>query len=375
MKKITLGVAICFVAMITISSISNTETDNSSTLTANFITGNPGIASINALSFGPEGILFIGDSKNAAIYAIDTKDVTGGKAVDRINVNGFDDKVAAALGTTTDNIRITDMAVNPSSKNVYFSVNVTDGTPVLLRYNGENLENVSLTNASYSKNELENAIAADAKDRRGRSQRVWAIADLRYHDGNVLVSGLSNKEFRSTFRSIPFPFKENEDFASLEIWHAAHGQYETFAPIKTFDVITLENKEYLMASYTCTPLVLFPMDELKGGKHIKGRTVAELGSGNSPLDMISYKKDGKQYFLMSNTNRPIMRFRYETIANYKDTMTQPVTEFAVAEGVAYDNLPMVNVLQMDNLDAENVIYLQRTSSGDLTLRSRPTKWM
>lgn len=190
-----------------------------------------------------------------------------------------------------------------------------------------------------------------------------------------MVSGLSNKEFSSTFRSIPFPFKDSQDYASLEIWHAAHGQYETFAPIKTFDIITLDGKDHLMASYTCTPLVLFPMDELKGGKHLKGRTVAELGSGNSPLDMVSYEKEGKQYFLMSNTNRPIMRIPYDNIANFKESMTEPVEQFAVAEGVAYDNLPMVNVLQMDKLSDNSVVYLQRTSSGDLVLRNRPTRWM
>ncbi|WP_422104502.1 hypothetical protein [Winogradskyella sp.] len=375
MKTFILGVAICITAFFTISAVSENSASTTNPLTANFTVGDPGIASINALSFGPEGILFIGDSKNAAIYAVDTKDVTAGKTPDRINLSGFDEKIAASLGTTTDNIRITDMAVNPVSKHVYFSINVTDGTPVLLRLSGEDLEHVALNNVSHSKVALKNAIAVDAKDRRGRSQRVWAIADLRYHDGKVLISGLSNKEFKSTFRSFSFPFTNDQDYASLEIWHAAHGQYETFAPIKTFDVITLDNKDYLMASYTCTPLVLFPMDELSGGKHIKGRTVAELGGGNSPLDMITYKKDGKQYFLMANTNRPVMRFKYETIANFKDSMTEPVKEFGVAKGVAYDNLPMVNVLQMDNLDDSNVVYLQRTSSGDLVLRSRPTKWM
>ncbi|RNC86271.1 MAG: hypothetical protein ED556_08215 [Winogradskyella sp.] len=375
MKRITLGIFFIATALVVLVASKESTPSTNDILTSNFIEGNTGIASINALSFGPEGILFIGDSKNAAIYALDTKDNASVATSERIGIGEVDEKIAASLGTTTDNIRITDMAVNPVSKAVYFSVNVTDGTPVILKLKGESFENVSLTDASFSKIELENAIAVDAKDHRNRPQRVWAISDLRYHDGNVLVSGLSNKEFSSTFRSIPFPFKGNQDYASLEIWHAAHGKYETHAPIKTFDVIKIEGKDYLMASYTCTPLVLFPMEDIKGGKHLKGRTVAELGAGNSPLDMISFEKGGQQYFFMSNTNRPIMRFKYETIADFKDTMTEPVTEFGVATGVAYDNLPMVNVLQLDNLDAEKVVYMQRTSSGDLILRSRPKRWM
>ncbi|NER16534.1 hypothetical protein [Spongiivirga citrea] len=371
MKKLSLGIMLCALALITTSLIDKDD----ETLTANFITGNPEIASINTLSFGPEGILFIGDSKNATVYAIDTKDIDEKQEGSKYNMGEFDNKIAASLGTDVDNIKITDMAVNPISKSVYFSVNTADGTPVLLKLKGENFENVSLTKTSFSKIGLNNAVAADKKDRRGRSQRVWAISDLVYHNGKVMVTGLSNKEFSSTFRSIPFPFKDKQDFASLEIYHAAHGKYETHAPIKTFSVINMENTDYVLASYTCTPLVLFPLNDLKNGKHTKGRTVAELGSGNSPIDMISFKKEGKPYFVMTNTNRSAMRIDYETIASFKESLTEPVTEFAVATGVNYVSLPMVNVLQLDNLDKENVVYMQRTASGELVLRSRPTKWM
>lgn len=372
MKKLLLGLAILALGFVTISAINTTE----NSLTADFILGDPEIASVNSLSFGPEGILLIGDSKKASIYAIQTNDTKKPLGKPKpISLTGFDAKVAAALGTEIKNIKITDMAVNPLSEAPYFSVHVTDGTPVILRVKGESLENVPITNVLHSKTELENPVATDFKDKRGRSQRTWAISDMRFHKGKILVSGLSNKEFSSTFRSISFPFDKANEAASLEIWHAAHGRYETYAPIKTFDVITLEGTEYIIASYTCTPLVLFPLNDLKNGTHHKGRTVAELGSGNSPLDMISFEKEGKQFFLMSNSNRPVMRIKYDNIANYKDSMTEAVEEFAVAEGVAYDNLPMVNVLQMDNLNQETVVYLQRTSNGDLVLRSRPTKWM
>ena len=372
MKKIMFGVSICAIATIMISAAINQP---SSELTENFTTDNPEIASINSLSFGPEGILFIGDSKKATIYALDTKDQVKKEKGGDIRIEGFDEKIAASLGTTTDNIKITDMAVNPLSKIPYFSISTADGTSVILRLNGENLENVPLRDVSYSKISISDPIGKDIKDRWDRPQRVWSISDLKYHNGKVMVSGLSNKEFASTFRSIPFPFTEEQTAASLEIWHAAHGAHETHAPIKTFDVITLEGTDYLMASYTCTPLVLFPLDELKEGVHKKGRTVAELGSGNSPLDMISYTKEGKQYFLMSNNNRPVMRFDYEDIAGFKDTLTEPVEEFAVATGVPYDNLPFPHVLQMDLLDAGNVLYVQRTVTGDVLLRSRSTKWM
>ena len=340
-----------------------------------FSYGNPQISAINSMSFSPEGVLFIGDSKNASIYALEIKDAENKEEAKGINLRNVDEKIAAALGTTVENIKINDMVVNPVSKMPYFGVNITDGTPVLLRLKGEEFENVTLNSIGFSKIGLNDAVAKDAKDRRGRPQRDWAIADLKYHKGNILVSGLSNKEFSSTFRSISFPFDNKQNATSLEIWHAAHGKYETHAPIKTFNIIEMEGVEYLMASYTCTPLVLFPMSDLKDGVHSKGRTVAELGAGNSPVDMVSYEKNGKKYFLMSNTNRPVMRLDYSDIAGFKTSITEPVKDFGVSTGVPYVNLPMPYVLQMDKLDDNNVVYMQRTVSGEMVLRSRPTKWM
>ena len=372
MKKLLFWGSLCALVLLSVSAGINTiGTD----LKENFVFGDPEIASIEELAFGPEGILFIGDTKNAVIYALDTKDMVERATGDEINIEDFDTMVAAALGTTVENIKVSDMVVNPISKTVYISVTVTDGTPVLLKLNGDKLENVSLKSASYSKITLDDPVAADAKDKWERPLRVWAISDLKYHNGKVLVSGLSNKEFGSTFRSIPFPFTDTQDYASLEVWHAAHGQFETHAPIKAFDIINLDDTDYLMASYTCTPLVLFPLSDLKDGVHTKGRTVAELGAGNSPVDMISYVKEGKKYFLMSNSNRPVMRFKYETIANFKDTMTETVNEPFVSRGVAYDNLPFPYVLQMDRLDDGNVVYIQRTADGDMVIKSRTTKWM
>ncbi len=375
MKRILPLMLLVGLVVLTTSAFMEPEPERDNPLTANFVFGNPEIASINQLTFGPEGILFLGDSKNAMIYALDVNDSESKSTAEDISIEGFDKKIASSLGTTPDKIEIKDMAVNPISKTVYFAVTTMDGTPLLMKLNGESVENVALNQIPHSKIALENAIDKDAKDRRERPLRVWAISDVKYHDGQVLVSGLSNKEFGSTFRSIPFPFSEKQDYASLEIYHAAHGQYETQSPIKTFDVINMDGKDYLMASYTCTPLVLFPMDELKNGKHTKGRTVAELGSGNSPLDMISYEKEGKTYFLMSNSNRPVMKIDHTDIASSKESMTQPVDEWAVAKGVDYVSLPMVNILQMDNLGDDNVVYLQRTSEGDLVLRSRSTQRM
>ena len=64
---------------------------------------------------------------------------------------------------------------------------------------------------------------------------------------------------------------------------------------------------HVLAAYTCTPLVKFPVNALEPKAKIKGTTIAELGNRNRPLDMIVYEKDGKDYLLLANSSRGVMK--------------------------------------------------------------------
>ncbi|WP_373398495.1 hypothetical protein V8V91_01750 [Algoriphagus halophilus] len=331
--------------------------------------GTPEIKSITSLAFGPEGVLFIGDSKSAAVFAINTKDNEFTNEITSVNIQSIDKKLASKLGTTVDHLSILDIAVNPTSKKVYMAIQSADGTPLLMTLEGDEFAPVTLENIEYASVELNNSPAEDAKDGRGRSLRISSISDLGYADGKLLVSGLSNQEFSSTFRSIPFPFTDIQDHASLEIFHAAHGRYETTSPIKTFTTAEINGKDYLVASYTCTPLVLFPLDELKAGKHIKGRTIAEMGSGNQPLDILSVNKNGKSYLVMANSNRPVFRVNYEDIESFEGSLTEPVPDNFATDGVDFVSMPLTNVQQLDKMDDGTLIMLQRRSNGSLDLWS------
>jgi len=334
------------------------------------------IQSISAIAFGQDGILFIGDSKSGSIVAIDTKDKTATEKAAAVEIKNIDQKIAAALGTEAKNIQIKDIAVNPISKKIYCAVHNADGTPVLLTIEGEKIQAVNLKDIMHSAISIANVPGEDAKDRGGRPLREQSISDLTYADGSVLLSGLSNQEFGSTFRKIAFPFSDKQEQSSLEIYHAAHGRYETNSPIRTFTTAELNGKKYLVASYTCTPLVLFPLDELKPGKHVKGRTVGEFGAGNSPLDMVTLKKDGNSYLFMANSSRPVMRISYKNIEAYEGTLTEPIKESYATAGVNFINLPTVNVLQMDKLDDTQVVVLQRKPNGDLDLwTARADRWI
>ena len=321
------------------------------------------VQSISALTFGPDGILFIGDSKSATVFAVNTKDTKKGQSA-KVDIKNIDQKIAAALGTTIANITITDMAVNPVSKKLYIAVQNSDGTPVLLTVDGDKLVAVSLKDLSATSVALNNAPAEDAKDQRGRPLRISSISDIGFDNGKLLVSGLSNKEFSSSFKSIPYPFTTKQDESTLEIYHGAHGKYETAAPIKTFTTAVINGKKYLVASYTCTPLVLFAMDELQPGKHVKGRTIAEMGAGNSPLDMVTLKSNADQVLVMTNSRHPLAKVDYKNIATFEGTLTEPVKGTA---GVGFTATPMKDVLQMDKLDDTQVVLMQKKENGDVDL--------
>ena len=64
--------------------------------------GTPDLKSAGPLAFGPDGILFVGDTQGAALFAIDTGDRTPAADKAAIKVEDLDEKVAALLGTDAE---------------------------------------------------------------------------------------------------------------------------------------------------------------------------------------------------------------------------------------------------------------------------------
>src|SRR5580693_9908927 len=79
------------------------------------------LKSASALAFAPNGVLLIGDGLGAAVYAYETGDVSA-EGAGPIHIEDLTGKIAALLGTTADQIRVPDIAVNPASGNVYLAV-------------------------------------------------------------------------------------------------------------------------------------------------------------------------------------------------------------------------------------------------------------
>ena len=366
MKTITRLLVVSVLAVFT--------TSHAADLTSGMKQGKAEFKSMGPLAFGPDGILFVADTKAAAVVAIATSDTASKSASKELKVEGINQKLAALLGTAADQILIDDMVVNPASRNVYLAVSRgrgPDATPVLVRVKGDGQpELVSLDNVKFSRAELPDAPVDGVvgQGNRRSNPRRESITDVAFLEDRVLIAGLSNEEFASTLRAIPFPFKTVANGTSVEIYHGAHGQFETRSPVRTFVPFKVGNEPHLLAAYTCTPLVQFPLSELKPGAKIKGKTIAELGNRNRPIDMIVYQKDGKDYLLLANSSRGIMKINTDSIEK-AESITAKVDD---KKGVGYETIESwKGIDQLDRLDAQHAVVLRRGDGGSLNLEAVP----
>lgn len=333
-----------------------------------FTQGTADLKSAGPLAFGPNGVLFIGDPIASTIFAIDTGDTTNAGAAN-YKFDKVDHRIASLLGTSAGELDIKDVVVNPASGQVYFSVARGKGPqapPVILRLNRQGeFSEVSMKDVKYAKAQLPDPSPPPNPNPQptttGRARRVNpAITGLAFIDGKVYVAALSNQEFSSTFRAIPFPFKEVEKGTTVEIFHGNHGKLETNSPIRSFCSYDIAGDAHLLAAYTCTPLVKIPMKELKAGAKIKGTTVAELGNRNTPLDMIVYGKDGKDYLLMINDQRGVMKIDLANIGTI-DGISAKVSDKA---GLPYSTVEQLKgVVQMSQLDPKHALILVKADNS------------
>jgi hypothetical protein len=337
-----------------------------SALTDSLKPGKADLKSAGAMAFGPEAILFVGDSLGGSIFAFDTADRTASQAAP-VDIKGINEKVAAMLGSAADQIMINDLAVNPISKKMYLSVSRGRGptaTAVVLRVDAKGkIEELGMANINHARVALPNA--PEFREGGRSNPRLEAITDLAYVDGKIFVAGLTNEEFASNLRSIPFPFQTASKGSSIEIFHGAHGRFETNSPVRTFVPYQIKQEQHILAAYTCTPLVKLPVSSLTPGAKVMGTTIAELGNGNRPIDMIVYNKGGQDYILMANNSRGVMKLSTANIDSFK-----PITARTDITGVPYQTIAeLKGVVQLDSYDRTSALILSQAEGGSLDLKT------
>lgn len=331
--------------------------------------GTPDLKHAGPLAFGPNGILLVGDSRSAAVYAIDTGDHTGAANEAEVNIEGINKKIAAMIGSAAEDTVINDMVVNPSSGSIYLSVARGRGpsaTPIIFKADSKgNVSEVNMKDVRFSKAELASA-PESGRDRKGRNPRLSSITDIQFDGGKVIVAGLSNEEFASKLRVFDFPFTgQSESSTSIEVYHGAHGRLETASPVRTF--ITYEDT--VLAAYTCTPLVTIPVEDLDG-KKVMGKTVAELGNRNHPLDMIIYKKGDQDYLLIANNARGVMKLKISAEEFDSVEAIRSRVGGGGTAGIPYETLPQFeDVVQLDRLGEDHAVMLIDHSTGDVDLKT------
>ncbi len=318
--------------------------------------GTPDMKSAGSLTFGPEDVLFVGDTKSAAVFAIATGDTTGDPSKSNINVEDVVDKIGSLVG---GNATINDIAVSPATGNVFVSATAND-KPALLKIDGAGkITQLSMTDVLFAKANLAGAPEdkVTGEGRRAKNNRKDAITDLAFFEGKLLISGLRNASTASSVRELSFPFATADQGVGVQIYHAAHGKEEDYAAMRTFVPLMIDGEPNLLAAYVCTPLVKIPMKELESAAdRIKGTTVAELGNRNQPLDMFSYTKDGGNYLLLSNSARGVMKITTSGLSDNKG-LTEPVRGGGAA-GQSYDTVEtMTGVIQMDKLNDTHAVLL------------------
>lgn len=331
--------------------------------------------SVGQMAWGPPGILFVADPEGSAVFALDVG--IGSVAPSEIGYRRLEDldaKAAALLGTTPRELFFKDLATHPTTHTIYLTVMRGQGEaarPAILTVSpaGE-LAELALDSIAHARLELANPPAPDAKLYH-LSSRSLTITDLEFIDGELLIAGLSNEEFASKLRRSPFPFTGEVGTVGLEIFHGAHGEWETFAPIFSMTRFDVDGKPHLLAGYLCTPLVTLPLDAVRSEKRLRGKTIAELGYGNVPKRILPYEHEGKRWLLVLNDRRGGMRLKAEDVeaAFRREPITQTVEREA---GIGYQTSALGHALQIADFDAERIALLVRSpDNGALVLGLAP----
>jgi hypothetical protein len=338
--------------------------------------GNPQIKTIESIAFGPNGLLLIGGG--ARIVAVETGDTTPSTWTTTELAN-VDRLLAGKLGLDAKDIELIKLAVNPASRKAYVALKSkkTNDCAILTVDGAGKIAEFPLDNVKY--------VSCTLKTPKGS---VTKVTDIAFADGKIVAATQATDQFASRVFTIN-PAAENGSPTqiSTKTYHVGHGQWETRAPLRVLMAYMDSGKTSVVGSFTCTPIVRYDLEDAKDDAQITGRSVVELGTGNTPLDMFAYERDGKKFILVGvvrNNKQPAFGFpsaywvarvdadllKETTDINEKAPWrVGPNNKTKVGERVMVAD-QYFGAQQMDQLDATRALAILQTKDG-LTLRALP----
>ncbi|MEM6540744.1 MAG: hypothetical protein AAF634_06255 [Bacteroidota bacterium] len=338
----------------------------------------------SVLAFGPDNVLFIGDSKGGKIHAVSTE-ATELKDAVPYNMEGFDVLAAKKMGIEPRDIIISDMKIHPVSQEAYVAIksgHQPDAKSVIAVVNpvSTDIRFLAITEENSQSISIKNPASSDLLFWKETPASSLSITDIDYNNGYIYIAGLTNSEFASTLRKVQYPFSEAQEMVnSIEIYHAVHTQNETRAPIRTMLFEEVNGNPTLLASYTCTPLVSIPADEIEKGADIKGKTIAELGYGNTPIDMLvvttqSFDGSMNKNLIVTNKNRGGTMIPINSVVAGVEGNGMAGQQAMFASGLeGIQQIPTANVMHVDIQNPQMLGMVRRNiETGDIDLVSELT---
>jgi len=343
------------------------------------------VQSAGALEFGEGNVLFVGDSKAGVVHAFEFADGTFddqasfilGRASTfegRNLIKDIDVELGSILGIPASDVMINDLTIHPATQQLVLSVHRgtgPDAEPLIFKVDQGMLQILDFTQANHASIDV-GTVSPDARLEFGQTIQNFAVTDIDFHAGEIFVAGVSGDDFSSTIRRAAYPFDGRVSMTYTEIWHAVHAQFETRAPIMTQDIQVIDGEPYLVAVYACTPLVRFALADLQDGAQVRGDMIAELGFGNTPIDIISYTDPFLQepVFLVTHTHRSATRFLERDVASAEPMPYEPPNVFDQA-GISAFDIPLVGPKHVVQIDDTWVAAIEEDplSPGKLQLRT------
>lgn len=335
------------------------------------------VRSVGPMTFADADTLVVADWRGGEIHALRLTSATRAESKP-FNLKNVSTPIARALRTQPDKLRFESMAFRPGTELAYIALSVERGSgqpvPALVVVSSTGVVIVvDLVNTPRTSVAVANRPTADKKFWSDVPAATYTVTDIVYHSGKVYVAGLSNAAFASTLRIYDFPFSGSSTTTSVEMYHAVHDQLESRAPIRKMLIATLNGEPSLIAAYTCTPLVTIPLKDLKDGAHVTGKTVAELGWGSTPVDMVAFDAGQGPVVLLANSHKSADLM---TVAAIESASAQPGLRTPIKWpsephlGVKAVPIPLSGVARLGSQNKDFLAALRRdNASGSMELVS------